>query len=225
MALCCHRHQSKALRLFSPSRVLAINDVTQVQTSTPSPSLTADFTTFMRAYQDMVFSTAVRLTADDGQAEDIAQEVFLTAYESFAMLRESPAAGGWLKTVTRNLTLNYLTRQRSRWRFFSDLTRDAGSDEDTDIELALPGLTSPDEHLAGVHDTERRALVEEALKKLPQHQRVPLVLYHFEDMPYQDIAKHLRVSLPKVKTDILRARTALAKHFANVADLRESVTE
>jgi RNA polymerase sigma-70 factor (ECF subfamily) len=40
------------------------------------------------------------------------------------------------------------------------------------------------------------------------------VLYHFEDMPYQDIAKQLRVSLPKIKTDIMRARLALAKLLA-----------
>jgi RNA polymerase sigma-70 factor, ECF subfamily len=196
-----------------------------VQTSTPSQSLTADFTTFMRAYQDMVFSTAARLTGDDAQAEDIAQDVFMKAYESFAMLKESPAAGGWLKTVTRNLTLNYLSRQRNRWRLFSDLSRDASDDGEADLELTLPGLTSADGHLAGIHDTERRALVEQALKKLPQHQRVPLVLYHFEDMPYQEIAQHLRVSLPKVKTDILRARTALAKLFASASEAREAITE
>jgi RNA polymerase sigma-70 factor (ECF subfamily) len=182
-----------------------------VQTSTPSQSLTADFTTFMRAYQDMVFSTAARLTGDDAQAEDIAQDVFMKAYESFAMLKESPAAGGWLKTVTRNLTLNYLSRQRNRWRFFSDLSRDASDDGESDIELTLPGLTSADGHLAGIHDTERRALVERALKQLPQHQRVPLVLYHFEEMPYDDIAKQLGVSLAKVKTDIHRGRAAIAK--------------
>jgi RNA polymerase sigma-70 factor (ECF subfamily) len=193
-----------------------------VQTSA-SKSPTADFTTFMRAYQDMVFTTAVRLTGDDSQAEDIAQEVFLKAYESFAMLRESPSAGGWLKTVTRNLTLNHLSRHRSRWRFFSDLTRKAGEDEDMELEQALPALAAPDELFAGVHDEERRALVEHALRQLPQHQRVPLVLYHFEDMPYQDIAQHLRVSLPKVKTDILRARTALAKLFANTGEARESL--
>ena len=40
---------------------------------------------------------------------------------------------------------------------------------------------------------------------------MPLVLYHFEEMPYEDIARQLRISLSKVKTDILRGRAALAK--------------
>ena len=178
----------------------------------------------MRAYQDMVFSTAVRLTGDAATAEDIAQDVFIKAYQSFDMLRESPSPGGWLKTVTRNLTLNHLSRHRSRWRFFADLAP-AGKDGDDDLELNLPGLTTPDDMFAGIHESERRALVEEALKQLPQHQRVPLVLYHFEDMPYQDIAQHLRVSLPKVKTDILRARAALAKILATVGEAREAIAE
>jgi RNA polymerase sigma-70 factor, ECF subfamily len=193
--------------------------------TSPSHSTAADFTTFMRAYQDMVFTTAARLTGDDAQAEDIAQEVFLKAYQSFAMLRESSAAGGWLKTVTRNLTLNHLSRHRRRWKFFSEITHDAAENEDTAIERALPALTAPDGLLAGVHDDERRAFVERALKQLPSHQRVPLVLYHFEDMPYQEIAQQLRVSLPKVKTDILRARTALAKIFANATEARASLAE
>ena len=57
---------------------------------------------------------------------------------------------------------------------------------------------------------ERRARVEQALERLPDHQRIPLVLYHYEEMPYQDIADRLGISLAKVKTDILRGRVAMS---------------
>jgi RNA polymerase sigma-70 factor (ECF subfamily) len=175
----------------------------------------------MHAYQDMVFSTAARLSGNDAQAEDIAQEVFLKAYESFEQLRSSPAAGGWLKTVATRLTLNHLSRYRRRWRFFSELRRD-DSDDDSELEFANPDLT-PDSIIADIDAEQRRALVEQALRELPDHQRVPLVLYHFEEMPYLDIAKQLQVSLPKVKTDIQRARAALAKILARRGLLRASV--
>ena len=72
-------------------------------------------------------------------------------------------------------------------------------------------FASPENFLDGLGRADRRAWVERALEKLPEHQRVPLVLFHFEDMPYDDIAKRLGVSLSKVKTDILRGREALAK--------------
>jgi len=159
----------------------------------------------MRAYQDMVFSTAVRLTANPAQAEDISQEVFLRAYEGFEHLRSSPKAGGWLKTVATNLTLNHLTRHRKRWRLFSEVFSDETREEE--IEDAS-GLF--DNVLAELESDERRRRVEQALERLPDHQRIPLVLYHYEEMPYQEIADRLRISLAKVKTDILRGRVAMA---------------
>ncbi|MEY4938974.1 MAG: hypothetical protein RIQ93_709 [Verrucomicrobiota bacterium] len=184
-----------------------MNDEPPVPTSASELIAPGEFPTFMRNYQDMVFSTAARLTGNDAQAEDIAQEVFLKAYENFARLRASPTAGGWLKTVATNLSLNHLSRYRNRWRFFSELKRhDRGSgDESIEREFA-----APDTFFAGMDADERLALVERALKRLPDHQRAPLVLFHFEDMPYEEIAAKLHVSLAKVKTDILRGRAALA---------------
>lgn len=177
----------------------------------------------MRAYQDMVFSTAVRLSGNDAQAQDIAQEVFLKAYEHFEQLRGSATAGGWLKTVATNLTLNHVTRYRRRWRFFSEM-RNEGED-DYEPGAHLPGQAEtfgvPDSLLDGIEAAQRHDLIENALQRLPDHQRVPLVLYHFEDMPYEEIARRLGISLAKVKSDIFRARAALAQLLgANAEPLR-----
>ena len=171
------------------------SDHTTVRTSTPEPPSSSEFTTFMRAYQDMVFATAARLAGNDAQAQDIAQDVFVKAFQHFDQLRANPAAGGWLKTVATHLSLNYLTRYRKRWRFFSE-------------EPAVPEETTADV-LDEVGEDGRRATIDEALRALPPHQRVPLVLYHFEDFSYLEIAQRLGVSLAKVKTDITRARAAL----------------
>jgi RNA polymerase sigma-70 factor (ECF subfamily) len=164
------------------------------------------FEAFMRAYQNMVFTTAVRLLGNQAEAEDVSQEVFLKAYERYAELKESPTVGGWLKTVTRNLCLNYLSRYRARWRFFSEMAPDRDDDEAPGPEWA-----APDTHEQQVASGEHRQLLEAVLQKLPSGQRVPLVLYHFEEMSYEEIAAKLRVSLSKVKTDIHRGRDALRK--------------
>jgi RNA polymerase sigma-70 factor (ECF subfamily) len=153
----------------------------------------------------MVFSTASRLTGNDRQAEDIAQEVFLRAYEHFAHLCGSPAAGGWLKTVATHLTLNYLTRHRKRRRLFSEL-RSAAEADSSSPELDIP---QPDTLLADLSAEQRRARVDAALRKLPEHQRLALVLYHFEEYSYEEIAIKLHASLSKIKSDIRRARAAL----------------
>ena len=166
---------------------------------------TEQFEAFMKAYQNMVFTTAVRLLANEAEAEDVSQEVFLKAYERYAELKSSPTVGGWLKTVTRNLCLNHLTRYRARWRFFSEMAPDR-EDEDS-----MPEWAAPDTHEQQVATGDHRQLLEGVLQKLPSGQRVPLVLYHFEELSYEEIAAKLRVSLSKVKTDIHRGREALRR--------------
>ena len=85
------------------------------------PPGAAAFDAFVREFEDMVYAVAVRLLANEADAEDVAQTVFLRAYERFGDLQGQPAAPGWLKTVTTNLCLNHLERYRARWRFFSEL--------------------------------------------------------------------------------------------------------
>jgi RNA polymerase sigma-70 factor (ECF subfamily) len=197
-----------------PSGVLSTNDETPVPTETAEVASPDEFTTFMRAYQNMVYTTAARLLGNETQAEDIAQEVFIKAYERWDDLRTSPAAGGWLKTVATNMSINHLQRYRKRWRFFSEIKRhdDDGGEDQPEIEFA-----APDQFFSGLDQTERRTWVEQALEALPEHQRVPLILYHFDDLPYEEIAAKLGVSLAKVKTDILRGRTTLARLLARGA--------
>ena len=168
----------------------------------------ARFEAFVREFQDMVFGTAVRLLGREAEAEDVAQTVFMRAFERFAEIGSSPSAAGWLKTVTTNLCLNHLSRYRARWQFFSELDRDG---EPLGLGTRLSMVASAAENL---ELAERRQRLERALRRLPDHQRVPLVLFHFEDMGYQAIADALDISLAKVKSDIHRGRDALKQELS-----------
>lgn len=165
------------------------------------------FEAFVRKYQDMVFGTAVRLLGDESEAEDVSQTVFLKAFERFDRLSESPSAGGWLKTVTTNLCLNHLSRFRARWRLFSQ-RRPGRSDTEPGYEERLVAREAQD---ADLERSREHARLERAVRGLPRHQRVPLVLFHFEERSYAEIARMLGVSLGKIKTDIHRGRETLRK--------------
>jgi RNA polymerase sigma-70 factor (ECF subfamily) len=167
----------------------------------------AGFEAFVREYQDMVYATAVRLLGRESDAEDVAQTVFLRAFERFSEIGASPSAAGWLKTVTTNLCLNHLSRYRARWQFFSEM-ESAGDVTPLTERIAL--MASAPEELERI---ERQGRLERALRKLPDHQRVPLVLFHFEDMSYQAIAEALGVPLAKVRSDIHRGREALKRQL------------
>jgi RNA polymerase sigma-70 factor (ECF subfamily) len=166
-----------------------------------------EFEAFVRRYQDMVYGTAVRLLGSPAEAEDAAQTVFLKAFQRFDEVGASPAAAGWLKTTTRNICLNHLSRYRARWQFFSELTR---TDRPDAADYA-DSLVSPLSQALDLERAELREELERALRALPDHQRVPLVLFHFEELNYQEIATALGASLGKVKTDIHRGREALKR--------------
>jgi RNA polymerase sigma-70 factor (ECF subfamily) len=174
------------------------------------------FEAFVREYQDMVFATAVRLLGDATEAEDVAQTVFLRAFERFAAISESPTAAGWLKTVTTNLCLNHLSRYRARWQFFSELDRPGDEGAASSVAIRSSSVSA----WTAIEQADRAVHLERALRRLPDHQRVMLVLFHFDDMTYQDIASRLGVSLGKVKTDIHRGRERLKKELAALDEPR-----
>ena len=90
--------------------------------------------------------------------------------------------------MTTNDCLNHLSRYRSRWRFFSEMGRQDAEGEHVDYEMTLATNTTPADAL---ERADRRRQLAVALLQLPPHQRVPLVLFHFDQMSYQDIAARL----------------------------------
>ncbi len=172
------------------------------------------FEAFVLRYQDMVYATTVRLLGNDVDAEDVAQMVFLKAFQKFDAIGESPAAPGWLRTVATNACLNHLSRYRKRWRFFSELGSTDAEGHDLPYE---PAATSERSQALDLERAEEQEQLELALRRLPDHQRVPLVLFHFESTSYQDIACKLGVSVGKVKTDIHRGREALRRLISDHA--------
>jgi len=154
-----------------------------------------EFEMFIRSYQNMVFSVSARIVGNLTDAEDITQEVFIKAYQRFKELRNSGTIGGWLKTVATNLSINHLNRYRARWRFFSEQA------EPVEIAVEIES------------ESDRKEALELAIRKLPDAQRVPLVLFHFQDMSYEEIAAKLHVSMTKVKSDIHRGRETLKKRL------------
>ena len=206
------------MKLFCSVLCFAGNNELELvwETKTAPMSNPLQFELFMRDYQNMVFTTAHRLLADEAEALDIAQEVFLKAYGRFDELSASRTAGGWLKTVTRNLCLNHLTRHRSRQRLFSELAGDENSEGGSPAD----NFAAPDTFQPALETADQRVLLAGALERLPAAQRVPLVLHHLEDMSYEEISKSLGVSLAKVRMDIHRGRRALRRILSRNPECR-----
>lgn len=101
----------------------------------------------------------------------------------------------WLFRVARNFALNELNKRSTRQRLLGKVVD------------AL--RTEPPSQAERLEAAERRRLILDMLKHLPEHQRAALLLREQEEMSYGEIARVLNVSESKVKVDIFRARTAL----------------
>jgi RNA polymerase sigma-70 factor (ECF subfamily) len=89
----------------------------------------------------------------------------------------------------------------------------AGSPSFESALVAPPAESVEDSDLARAESEK----LEQALQALPDHQRVPLVLFHFENQSYQEIAAALGCSIGKIKTDIFRGREALKRVLTSAA--------
>jgi RNA polymerase sigma-70 factor (ECF subfamily) len=134
-------------------------------------------------------------------AEDIAQDVFIQAHSWFDTLQSHENPGGWLRTTCRNKSINHVLRYKRRFLFveLSDL------DANEALQQEQP---EDDDWLCG-----KSEMLKAALLKIPDHLRISLVLFYYEDMEYKKIAETLKISLSKVKVDIMRAKMKLKKEI------------
>ncbi len=165
---------------------------------------TEAYEALVRRHLDLVVRHARRYVGDEAGAEDVAQEVFLRLFRSRDRFREPNNFVGWLVTITTRIALNEIrTRRRKRWVPRSSLeAEDPGQDWRASGDTEEP----PEE---GVLRDERIAAVHRALARLPDHQRLAILLQRFEGWDLAQIGEVMELSIPAVKSLLHRARGAL----------------
>lgn len=153
----------------------------------------------------LMYSLALRIVRDQGDAEDVVQEAFAQAWRQAAQFdakRGNVAA--WLVMLTRARGLDVLRRRRVRPPLQA---------QDNPVE-SPDHSPMPDEQLAWL---ARAADVQRALEALPLLQRVAVELAYFDGLTQTEIAEQLEVPLGTVKTRVRQALLRLRDHFAGAA--------
>lgn len=160
------------------------------------------FRVIVEKHQHAVIGTIMKMTNHSADSEDLAQQVFLRLWKSAKRYRATAKFTTFLFTITRNLVFN-ATRQKTRRKEHSLNEQE----DDWHQSVADPQTSSrPDHSLA---NAELRQVIDEAIAGLPETQRLALILRRYEDMPYEDIAKVLKLSVSAVKSHLFRARNTL----------------
>lgn len=156
----------------------------------------AAFDELVSNYQLRLFRFAFRLLKDRAEAEDAVQETFLRVYRALDTYRPDGFFSSWIYRITLNEC-----RRRLR-----------GRRPTLPLEYSMVSDTHPDPQ-AAVMTNERHRQLRFALETLPEHYRIVMVLFYFEDMSVDEISRTLGISISAVKVRLHRGRDRLAKRM------------
>ncbi|HZM21039.1 MAG TPA: sigma-70 family RNA polymerase sigma factor, partial [Anaerolineales bacterium] len=145
-------------------------------------------------YQTSIFNVCYRILHERGEAEDLAQESFIRAYDRINTFDIEREFGPWIRRVAANVCLNHLESQPKSVELNDE--RDAGESQRPEAVME-------------VH--ERSEHIRRALASLPPHYRLVIELRHYQELSYDEIAGELDIPLSDVKSHLFRARKLLAE--------------
>lgn len=159
------------------------------------------FRQLVERHQNAVVGMVGKMLNDATEAEDIAQRAFLRVWKHAKRWRPEAKFTTYLFTITRNLVYNESRRRSRRKEVSADERQD-----DTGYEASDDPRLEPD---AEALKAEMQDEIDAVISRLPEAQRTAVVLYAYESMPYEEIAKVLGTSVSSVKSLLFRARTTL----------------
>jgi len=163
------------------------------------------FEELVRRHQRRVFRLLLRMLGNREEAEDVAQEAFLSLHRHGHRFRREARFSTFVYRVAANAALNRRrTLGRSRNR-----VNELKNQQQAGFDLP-PAPRNPEDAAAG---SETQVQVQAALLELPKDLRVAVVLYDIEGQSYQEVARVLGIPEGTVKSRIHRARRALREHL------------
>jgi RNA polymerase sigma-70 factor (ECF subfamily) len=182
-----------------------------------------DFTHDAMQHAPQLFSTAMRMTRNRSDAEDLVQETFIKAWRSFATYQQGTNLRAWLFRIMTNTYINkYNAQQRKPTETELDdveelfLYKRLGS-----VDQSQLSQSAEDQMLSLFTDDE----VKKALEELPEQFRIPVLMSDVEGFSYKEIAEILEIPLGTVMSRLHRGRKSMQKMLYEYAKERGLINE
>ena len=154
------------------------------------------FNEIVRTYQSMVVNLAFRFTGSEEDAKDLAQDVFVKVWIKASSFQGDASLKTWIYRITVNESLNFIRKRKIA--SFVDAMEAALSFQSDDTDTKL-------------HQSEEQNLVRKAIRSLPKKQRIAIILRTFKNLPYEEIALIMELSVSSVESLLFRAKKNLKK--------------
>ncbi|HWC97437.1 MAG TPA: sigma-70 family RNA polymerase sigma factor [Candidatus Sulfopaludibacter sp.] len=178
---------------------------------------TRAFGELVRRYENKIFRLAQHITQNREDAEDVLQETFMKAYEHLDQFKGDSKFYTWIVRIAVNQALMKLRRRKTDKSVSLDETIDTG--EDTIVREIAAWEENPEQQFSR---EELGEVLDTAIESLEPLYRSVFVLRDIEEMSTEETAEALNLSVPAVKSRLLRARLQLreklTRHFKRKGD-------
>ena len=159
------------------------------------------YSQLVNRYKHMVYTAAIRMVNVKEDAEEIAQDSFLSAYKTLSTFRGDCLFSTWLYRITYNKCLDHLKRSKRKI-----ITQGQDISEAYDIGYL-------DEKMYSLEQKDRIKIIKEAIDKLPEDMGFIITLFYLEEYSLKEISEVTGQSVNNLKVKLFRSRKRLISHL------------
>ena len=174
-----------------------------------SGELTA-YDDLVRRYQERVYATIYHMTSNHEDANDLAQETFIKAYQALKSFKGDSSFFTWLYRIAVNKTINHL-KQRKRRNYISLNDLDLNAEHDPDIVALISEKTPRRE--AGLAELQEK--LNAAMQKLSEVHRMVVTLHDVQGLSHDEISQMMGCNVGTVRSRLFYARQQLQAYLSD----------
>jgi RNA polymerase sigma-70 factor (ECF subfamily) len=164
----------------------------------------------VKRYQERIYATIYHMTSNHEDANDLAQESFVKAFQALKSFKGGSSFYTWLYRIAVNKTINFLNQRKNRQHMsLNDL--DFNAEHDPDLVALISDKTPRRE--AGLAELQEK--LNAALLKLSESHRMAVVLHDVQGLSHEEIAKIMRCNIGTVRSRLFYARQQLQALLAD----------
>src|SRR5262245_33467794 len=158
----------------------------------------------VRRYQERIYATIYHMTSNHEDANDLAQEAFIKAFQALKSFKGGSSFYTWVYRIAVNKTINFLKQRKSRSQMsLNDL--DLNAEHDPDLVALISDKTPRRE----VNLTELQEKLNEAMQRLSEPHRLVVTLHDVQGLSHEEIAKIMECNIGTVRSRLFYARQQL----------------
>ena len=170
----------------------------------------AAYDELVQRYQQRIYATVYHMTANHEDANDLAQEAFIKAYQALKSFKGGSSFYTWVYRIAVNKTINFLKQRKNRSQMsLNDL--DFNAEHDPDLVALISDKTPRRE----ANLAELQEKLNEAMQKLSEQHRLVVTLHDVQGLSHEEIAKIMECNIGTVRSRLFYARQQLQGYLSD----------